>query len=257
MSASPIPAGLKQLLPQPNSPWHISPDALKRMPQDANRFKKWELVPTDPETQFVVRYFLQMKPHNYAIGKIFCIHHPFHTQGFEAELINIDEEATKFLPRWNTEEGVEQKKGVIERWKSQAAGFDPLEITLEGQKTSLAAAKVLPLWHGSSEAKCESICSSGFTYFGKHHFFDAHADAGPASSTDLGYFGSGIYFTNSARYAALYSNGYLLLSWVSMREPYPVINDLPAPKKGKRYQYAGGKRSLPKLQCPLYSCQSL
>ena len=43
-------------------------------------------------------------------------------------------------------------------------------------------------------------------------------------NTDVGYFGSGIYFTNSARYAAeIYSDGNLLLAWVTMREPYPVV----------------------------------
>ena len=77
--------------------------------------------------------------------------------------------------------------------------------------------------------------------FGKHHFFDTHADAGPASSTDLGYFGSGIYFTNSAHYAALYARGHLLLSWVSMREPYPVINDVAVPKKGRDMKMLEGK----------------
>ena len=236
MSASPIPSGLKQLLPYPNTPWQIGTEALKRIPQDSNRFKKWELLPTDPETQFVTRYFLHHKPHGYAIAKISIIHHPFHTQGFEAELVNIDEEAKKFLPRWNTEEGAEERKGVIGRWKSQVESFDPLEVT----QLPLSSAKVLPLWHGSSVTKCESICSSGFTYFGKHHFFDNHA-SGDAASTDLGYFGSGIYFTNSAHYASLYSNGHLLLSWVSMREPYPVINDVPAPKKGRDMKILEGK----------------
>ena len=52
------------------------------------------------------------------------------------------------------------------------------------------------------------------------------------ASTDIGYFGSGIYFTNSARYAAMYAPMvHLLLSWVSMREPYPVVNDVPHPKR--------------------------
>jgi tetratricopeptide (TPR) repeat protein/ankyrin repeat protein len=182
-----------------------------------------------------------MKPHNYAISKIFCIHQPFHSQGFEAELVNIDEEAQKFLPRWNTEKESERKKVVIQRWKEQTQAFEPIQIPLAGQVASLSAAKVLLLWHGSNEAKCESICSSGFTYFGKHHFFDSHAEAGPASSTDYGYFGSGIYFTNSASYASLYSSGHLLLSWVSMREPYPVINDVPTPQKGTDMNMLAGK----------------
>ena len=59
------------------------------------------------------------------------------------------------------------------------------------------------------------------------------AELGP--NTDLGYFGSGIYFTNSARYAAqIYAgdDGRLFLAWVSMREPYPVVADAPYDIKG-------------------------
>ena len=117
MSASPIPSGLKQLLPYPNTPWQIGTEALKRIPQNSDRFKKWELLPTDPETQFVTRYFLHHKPHDYAIAKISILHHPFHTQGFEAELVkNIDEEAKKFLPRWKHQKReAEERKGVIGR----------------------------------------------------------------------------------------------------------------------------------------------
>lgn len=79
------------------------------------------------------------------------------------------------------------------------------------------------MWHGSSADKCQSICESGFTFFGKHK-------GGTVKSTDEGFFGSGIYFTNSARYAAdIYSDGqHLILAWVSMRTPYPVVSD----KKG-------------------------
>ena len=113
MSAFPIPSGLKQLLPYPNTPWQIGHKALKRIPQNNNRFKKWELLPTDPETQFVTRYYLHQKPHGYAIAKIYIIHHPFHTQGFEAELVNIDEEAKKFCPV-----GIQKRKQRKERESS-------------------------------------------------------------------------------------------------------------------------------------------
>lgn len=56
----------------------------------------------------------------------------------------------------------------------------------------------------------------------------AHAD-----NTDVGFFGSGIYLTTSARYAAdIYSDGeHLLLGWVSMREPFPVISDTDNPSQ--------------------------
>ena len=147
----------------------------------------------------------------------------------------------KILPGWSGEQESSRKQVVIQRWKGQTGSFQPLQVSIGGQNMPLVHTQILPLWHGSHEMKCESICTSGFTYFGKHHFFDNTAEAGPASSTDKGYFGSGIYFTNSARYAALYARGHMLLSWVSMREPYPVINDIPLPQKGSAMNMLEGK----------------
>ena len=70
---------------------------------------------------------------------------------------------------------------------------------------------------GTKKEVRNSICSTGFTTFGKHEV----KQGGPLGpNTDIGYFGNGIYFTTSARYAAdIYSrkDGSLFLSWVSMR----------------------------------------
>ena len=80
------------------------------------------------------------------------------------------------------------------------------------------------MWHGTKKEICHSICQSGFTFFGKHDILQGKKD----QNTDAGYFGSGIYFTNSARYAAeIYSDGNLLFAWVCMREPYPVVANAP------------------------------
>ena len=101
---------------------------------------------------------------------------------------------------------------------------------------------MLPLWHGTEHA--DSICTSGFTFFGKHHLHPSKlfpVNVPKMESTDIGYFGSGIYFTNSAHYASIYSNGSLFLAWVSMREPYPVVNDVPLPGKGSDMQKLEGQ----------------
>jgi len=77
---------------------------------------------------------------------------------------------------------------VIARWKKQADQFSPLEINSSTSRTdSCVKAKVLPLWHGSKKEICQSICSSGFTSFGKHHYFDEAAHKGNTSTTDKGY----------------------------------------------------------------------
>ena len=59
--------------------------------------------------------------------------------------------------------------------------------------------------------------------FGKH---ELKTGGNNGLNTDLGYFGSGVYFTDSAQYAAdCYNNQNLLFTLVSMRNPYPVMAD--------------------------------
>jgi hypothetical protein len=113
----------------------------------------------------------------------------------------------------------ELRHHVMDRWASFYSDFSPI-------KDKFFKIKVVPLWHGSTRQKVTSIAQTNFTYFGKHHYFNSSAQEGVVTSTDEGYFGSGIYFTNSAEYAAKYSSGHLILSWVSMRDPYPVVRDI-------------------------------
>ncbi|MGC2595384.1 MAG: tetratricopeptide repeat protein [Rhabdochlamydiaceae bacterium] len=230
---------LREKLPNPQTPWATSRvlfDRITKQPTPVHqRFKKCALLPSDPEYEFVRRYFLEHKPTGYGIDRVHCIHNRNHIQAFESELTNIESEANYFLPRWSEGPDREQREEVIERWKSSVQSFTPLEISTADGKERLFAVKVLPLFHGSSPEKCESIANSGFVYFGKHPSLD------PQTSTDKGFFGSGIYFTNSAEYAAMYAKGNLLLSWVSMREPYPVVSDQVFPAKPTDMKILEGK----------------
>jgi TPR repeat protein len=168
------------------------------------------------------------------IQTIYCIHHGSLTTIFEHALLTQNLEAQKpvFTPHWRDEKDPtvrSLRRQAHVRW-TQAADRWSAQLKLPKsptRKEALTHVKVMPLWHGSDQKKCESIASTGFTFFGKHA-------QGKDLSTDEGYFGSGIYFTNSAKYAAnIYSDGQnLLLAWVSMREPYPVVNDKPHPQPG-------------------------
>jgi hypothetical protein len=227
------------LLLNPQTPWNFSELLFKRVQNYSSdkSFKLCEVLSTDPELNFILKYFEHQKPPGYSIKRVVCIHNPDHTQMFESTLKNMEREASNpvFTPKGKDEEPKADRARVLVRWEAQASQFSPLEIksmTSRGTDT-FSKAKVLPLWHGSTKEVCQSICWSGFTSFGKHHYFDENALKGNTKSTDKGYFGAGIYFTNSAHYAAMYSSaGHLLLSWVSMREPYPVVNDKLHPQKG-------------------------
>lgn len=234
-SPPPIPQELSQHLHFPKTPWHISPKLFERIKnemtlQSAKSFVAVQVTNQDPEHAFIMRYFQHQKPPHYSIKNILCIHNPDQTKTFEGSFRGMEASAKAFSPGWDKEEPKAQRTQTIERWKASVAPFSPFQIPSTSRIDTYVQTKIVPLWHGSKHV--ESICDMGFTFFGKHHFFDKNAKAGDKASTDVGYFGSGIYFTNSPHYASMYHSGSLLLSWVSMREPYPVVNDVPIPKKG-------------------------
>ncbi len=238
MSLDPIPSSLKSCLPYPETPWRVSPDLYAKV-QSTNTstaYQKCEVLPSDPEHQFIMNYFQASPPSNRHIKAAYVIHNLPATGQFEMLIPSLEQEARSetFAPRWHQEDNVPLRQATLERWQQAAGHFSPISIpTRDGKKETFPLTKVLPLWHGSKQDICHSICKAGFTFFGKHHYLKDEAQgASAAKSTDLGFFGSGIYFTNSARYAAdIYSDGNLLLTWVSMRSPYPVIGDKPIPEK--------------------------
>ena len=138
-----------------------------------------------------------------------------------------------FAPQWQKEDCAPLRKKTIERWKSQTTPYSPFSIIRPGKRTDIYEhVKILPLVHGTRAATCNSICDIGFTFFGKHSLIHGEQELG--SNTDLGYFGSGIYFTNSVRYATLdcYSDGNFFIGWVVMPEPYPVVANAPYDTSG-------------------------
>ena len=248
-SATKMPANLRSYLPESETPWHFNSNLFAKISQQPwvtstegkPLYKKCELVLEDPEWRFLLQYFNHQKPTGLSISRIYCIHTPSLTDAFEAQIDVIDKEADVFKPEWNKENDRALREIVIDRWKSQVNEFYPISIQQSARKNSYFNVRVAPFWHGTSPAVCHSIASTGFTYFGKHHFFSPDAKSGSFKNTDPGYFGSGIYFTNSAKYATMYSGKALLLAWVAMREPFPVINDVPHPKKGKDMMMLEGK----------------
>ena len=242
---SKIPPGLQHDLPHPKAPWKMSDQVFAKLSQQPwtqdMKFKKCVLLPEDPECAFVLKYFHHQKPANYGIARIYCLHQPSLTGKFEEHLQTINDRANTFKPEWEKESDTDQRQEVIDRWKDQVRDYFPITMQKKDREDILTNVRVLPLWHGTSSAVCASIASSGFTFFGKHHFFNPDAKAGTFKNTDPGYFGSGVYFTNSAQYASMYNGGNLLLSWVSMYEPCPVINNVPHPAKGKDMQKLYGQ----------------
>lgn len=243
VDSSMIPNALVTHLSNPKTPWYVNRNLFERLQKESagagpgpsqKPFKVCQVTSSDPEYAFIMKYFNQNKPTNYGIRNILCVHNPVLTKAFETQLEQTEMGAHNFPPSWKDEEPKNERALTIARWKKQSDQFSPLQLTTSERAQLLVATRVIPLWHGTNKA--DAICTSGFTFFGKHHLLDKSAKAGPAGSTDIGYFGSGIYFTNSAQYASMYNadkvGGTLILAWVSMREPYPVVSNTPSPNIG-------------------------
>ena len=246
----PIPLDLRKELPDYWTPWVINKRIFEEMKLQKGPYKKVQVLPTDPEWRFVWRYFYHDKPKRWGIKQIYCIHERHQQQAFELNLSAIEREAPKFPPTWNQEPRATQRAQAIERWREAANLFSPFN-TLEndGRRRDWKETKILPLWHGSSAAVAHSVAESGFVYFGKTSLGGTQT-----KSTDVGFFGSGIYFTNSARYAAdIYGSGIILMAWVSMREPFPVVGDDPQTDMGL-LQGQGAYKNYNAHYVPVTSC---
>ena len=233
----------RESLPHPETPWLVSREVFGRLQSSAGSpYRTCEITPQDQEWAFIHQYFQASPPVNRMIKRVVCVHNSESARLFEAGIPGIEQESKSaaFQPKWRGEDDVAQREKVMGRYQEMTAAYSPFAIKWQNQrKDTFQNTKILPLWQGSSAQICDSICQTGFTFFGKHQIIHGEGVGGP--STDVGFFGSGIYFTNSARYAAdIYSDGNMLLSWVSMREPYPVVADRPHPHKPKDMQKLEG-----------------
>ncbi len=224
---SSLPSGTRHLLPCSETPWRLSDTVFGRLQlQPGVTYKVTQLTSKDPEWDFVLAYFNHQKPTNLAIKAIHVIHGARVQGSFESNIGTTELEAKKFFPKWEQEGHlVAQKKEVHARWEVLKKEFSPFSIQWgAGKVDHYLKTAILPVWHGTTQAKARSICETSLTSFGKHFYWDK---TGSGVNTDHGYFGSGVYVTTSARYAAdIYSDGTLLMLWASMRQPYPVVAEV-------------------------------
>ncbi|MGZ6330812.1 MAG: SH3 domain-containing protein, partial [Parachlamydiaceae bacterium] len=230
-------------LPNPKSPWIMSQSVFDRVQSSADKgsYKICELSNMDPEWSFVQEYFQAHKPNNRSIKRACCIHNADSTRQFEALIPSLEKEANipAFAPKWQQEEEAPLRQIAMNRFERLSGMYTAPLISSNQRQTNYQNVTVLPLWHGTTAAICDSICKTGFAFFGKHQHI--HSSGNTDQNTDIGYFGSGIYFTNSARYAAdIYSDGNLILAYVSMRKPYPVVADCSYPAKPRDMKKLGG-----------------
>src|SRR3990167_4127309 len=180
------------MLPNQYAPWKMSKRVFQhtQSANNINSYSKCEITSNDPEWLFIHSYFASHPPENQHIGKVYCIHNPASSKGFEAQipLLEIEAEQPAFAPKWNKGPEAKQRQKVMDRWSEMTSSYSSIVIPDRNQsKNTYHNVKILPLWHGTTAATCDSISKTGFTSFGKQDII--HDAASPGPNTDIGYFG--------------------------------------------------------------------
>jgi hypothetical protein len=228
--AVPIPSGLKNFLNDPqHSPWNVSPSVagkLLRVPE--KNYAIASLSPFDREAYFVQRYFQQDPPPGLSIKAIHAVLNRNAQLTFEATLPAMETQSAGLPSNWRQADCPQERGVAMQRFSTFSQAFIPFfHPDSDGVVKEYKNIHLLPLWHGTSAERADHIANSALLYFGKS-VEDAQKAAG---ATDDGFFGRGIYLTNSAdyasKYAALHQNGTLLFCWAAFREPFPIISHIP------------------------------
>ena len=96
VQTTPIPLDIRKELPDPLTPWGISQrvfDEMKTSSDPSLKYKKCQVLPSDPEWRFVWRMFHHDKPRRYGIKSIHCVHDRHQLGAFEMHLSQIEREA--------------------------------------------------------------------------------------------------------------------------------------------------------------------
>lgn len=203
-SAEQLVAGLEQAAPQVETStekvWMAEVDTHNLPPG-----QKYYLIPASPSDQQKVLQFYSHHPiPGYEIASVRVIYNPNLISAFQSHLEKLQErsESAAFDPKWQWEIGnVNWRKSIDNLFHQMAKPYsDP----------AVPHVKFLPLWHGTDPAIVDSICRVGYANL---------------STTDSGFFGRGLYSAHEAEYAhRVYSKGALILNWVAVYSPYPVID---------------------------------
>lgn len=166
-------------------------------------------------------------PNETDIDKIELIHNTDLHRMFRLriKLTESKQKQKEFQPDLNKETNPTEREKVLDR------------LHLLSQKVQHnRSASVVRVWHGCSRASVSKILSNGFAALSK---------------LDDGWFGKAMYFTSSAEYAAKYTNsdGCLIMCYVLLLNPFPVITDDAPPSEHTSNFKFYGKANHSNYQC--------
>jgi len=144
----------------------------------------------------------------YEVGAVRVVYNPNFNRTFQGKLHNLQQRqgSKAFAPSWQNENDPQWREKTHQQLERWAASY---------QDTDYPNVKIVPVWHGTSKAICESIFKTGFANL---------------ATTDSGFYGKGIYGAHEAEYSYnTYAkkhgtNAALLMNWIATYSAYPVID---------------------------------
>ena len=179
-------------------PWYFDPELIDEDGWvDKGPFRLREAGAKDKA--FVQAMYNQYPVPGHEIHKVLVIRDQAQLRNFEGGLVKLNAKEGKpvFDPKWGNENQPGHRQEVMNRLG-----------TMVTQSTKAPHVKLMPVWHGTNAVAAQGILESGFANL---------------ALVDAGFFGKGLYGTNSAEYSHRVYGKALLLSWMAFTSAYPVI----------------------------------
>lgn len=180
--------------------WHIDPAAKVKLEKN----ESYSLIKAGKsDFEKVLRCYQNTPVQGYDLANVEIIYNPTMESAFTSRISQLEHRASNdsFKPNFDKEKNPQWRKKILKDFKKQALPY---------ADSNFQHVTILPGWHGTNPKILDSIFKIGYANL---------------ATTDVGYFGKGIYSAFEADYAQrVYSKGALILNWVAMFSPYPVID---------------------------------
>jgi len=168
------------------------------------RVVHYKLIPAgEQDLQRVAECYQRCPVPGMDLKNVEIIYCPQLEDGFSTriKLLQEKEGNPAFTPKWTDPNKDQLRNQVVQRLSGMSKLYSDAEYP---------SVKLLPVWHGTKPSVLDSIFKTGYANL---------------ATTDVGFFGKGIYGSYEAKYAyQVYCQGSLLINWVSYYSAYPVID---------------------------------
>lgn len=191
--------------------------------------KNWEQVESNPplfrkelikpkDKEVVMQIFNKLGGEGLPVKQIFAVYNPslvsqFNLTKEKLEYRSGNDKSAFFHKNWKN---IQDTDGMLREWS-----FHNFELKMEEFAWNAdEAVGILPVIHGTSTTVAWKVCHNGFANLSK---------------LDVGWYGSGMYFSTSAQYCLPYAaskpNPCFIISYLIPGNPYPVVEQPNDPAK--------------------------